>query len=52
MIFQHHPDGWVYVRGESKTYCDTHENFAAELQAEYQTLKQEYQTKREAILNA
>lgn len=42
MIFQHHPDGWVYVRGESKTYCDTHENFAADFGENYPGLPNGY----------
>ena len=30
MIFHHHPDGLIYVRGEGQTYCDTPQNFAAD----------------------
>ncbi|MBP2655020.1 MAG: Carboxypeptidase regulatory-like domain [Firmicutes bacterium] len=41
-MFQHHPDGWVYVRGESESYCDTPANFAADLGATYSGLPDGY----------
>lgn len=42
MIFQHHPDGWIYIRSTDKTYCDTPENFAADLGASYPGLPNGY----------
>ncbi|MBP2657165.1 MAG: Carboxypeptidase regulatory-like domain [Firmicutes bacterium] len=41
-MFQHHPDGWVYVRGESSIYCDTPDNFATDLGAAYSGLPDGY----------
>jgi len=42
VMFQHHPDGWVYVRGESETYCDTPANFATDLGGAYEGLPDGY----------
>jgi len=41
-MFQHHPDGWIYVRGASETYCDTPANFATDLGATYSGLPTGY----------
>ncbi len=42
MIFQHHPDNLIYVRGTDKTYCDTPENFAADMGTSYPGLPNGY----------
>ena len=34
--FHHHPDGWIYIRGETQTYVDTPENFALDLGQPYE----------------
>ena len=36
MVFQHHPDNLVYVRGEEHTYVDTPANFALDLGKPYE----------------
>ena len=37
-MFQHHPDGIIYVRGTEKTYKDTPDNFATDLGTTYDGL--------------
>jgi hypothetical protein len=34
--FHHHPDGWIYIRGETQTYVDTPENFTLDLGQPYE----------------
>ena len=41
-MFQHHPDGWIYVRGTTITYWDTPANFAVDLGKAYPGLPAGY----------
>ena len=41
-MFQHHPDGWIYIRGTTQTYCDTPENFSKDLGQPYPGLPTGY----------
>lgn len=41
-MFQHHPDGLIYVRNGSQVYCDTPANFALDLEQAYSGLPSGY----------
>lgn len=40
--FQHHPDGWIYIRTDNGIYCDTIANFEVDYGQSYVGLPEKY----------